>query len=202
MNERTAKTRREEYRDMTRAALISAGREVFAREGFAGAGTEAIARAARVTRGAFYHHFDGKLELFDAVVVSLNEKAASKVAKRARKYKTQWDRLIFGIDEYLEICLEPDYATLVIQSAPAVLGEARYLAIDEANSTGLLLANITALQQSGELQIEDSLLFGRMTNALICKLALLLQTTEDPKDLRADGFASIVRFLEAHRRPS
>ena len=65
---KTERSRREEYSDATRQALLEAGRDIFAREGYQAAGIEAISRAARVTRGAFYHHFEDKKALFDAVV--------------------------------------------------------------------------------------------------------------------------------------
>ena len=43
----TAKSRREENTEATRQALLSAGRDIFAKEGFQAAGMEAISRAAR-----------------------------------------------------------------------------------------------------------------------------------------------------------
>src|SRR5438034_34936 len=52
------RTRREEYTEATRRALLAAGRDAFASEGYQAAGIEAISRAARVTRGAFYQHFE------------------------------------------------------------------------------------------------------------------------------------------------
>ena len=92
------RSRREEYTEATRQALLSAGREIFAREGFQAAGIEAISRAARVTRGAFYHHFDDKQALFDAVVVAMQVEAAARVEETARVEQKIWDRLSTGID--------------------------------------------------------------------------------------------------------
>src|SRR5260221_7575191 len=103
------RSRREEYTEATRQALLAAGRDIFAREGFQASGIEAISRAARVTRGAFYHHFEDKKALFDAVVVSMQEEAARKVGERARSQRRVWDRLSVGIDAYLDACLEPAY---------------------------------------------------------------------------------------------
>jgi TetR/AcrR family acrAB operon transcriptional repressor len=52
----------------TREAILDAGLEVFAKRGFAGAQLEEIAKRAEVTRGAFYHHFKDKAELYGAVL--------------------------------------------------------------------------------------------------------------------------------------
>ena len=62
-----------ERRAATRAALIAAGRELFAQKGFAGAGREEIVERAGVTRGAMYHHFDSKEALFQAVYEEVEE---------------------------------------------------------------------------------------------------------------------------------
>lgn len=78
------KSRREEYSEATRQALLDAGREAFAAHGYQAAGMEAISRAARVTRGAFYHHFEDKKALFDAVVVAMQREAAAKIEAAAR----------------------------------------------------------------------------------------------------------------------
>jgi AcrR family transcriptional regulator len=58
---------REERAKDTRATLVDRARELFGRRGYAAVGTEEIVRAAGVTRGALYHHFADKRDLFRAV---------------------------------------------------------------------------------------------------------------------------------------
>src|SRR5256885_14955693 len=84
------RTRREEYTEATRQALLAAGRDAFASEGYQAAGIEAISRAARVTRGAFYHHFGAKKALFDAVGVALQVEAAPKIGARGKTQRKGW----------------------------------------------------------------------------------------------------------------
>ncbi len=52
----------------TREAILDVGLHVFAERGFAGAQLEDIARRADVTRGAFYHHFTNKADLYLAIL--------------------------------------------------------------------------------------------------------------------------------------
>ncbi|MEH2551612.1 AcrR family transcriptional regulator [Bradyrhizobium sp. AZCC 2262] len=193
------RTRREEYTEATRQALLAAGRDAFAGEGYQAAGIEAISRAARVTRGAFYHHFEDKKALFDAVVVALQIEAAAKIEARAKTQRKVWDRLTEGIDAYLDVCLEPAYARIVIQEAPAVLGNARYREIEEAHPMALLTATLAALKRQGELDFEDIELLSRMVDAMICELALLLPGAENPKRLRARGQKIIGSLLGSFR---
>jgi AcrR family transcriptional regulator len=194
------RSRREEYTEATRQALLSAGRDIFAREGYQAAGIEAISRAARVTRGAFYHHFEDKKALFDAVVVSLQSEAAAKIEERARAQRKIWDRLSVGIDAYLDACLEPAYGRIVIQEAAAVLGNERYREIEETYPMALLTATLNALKRDGELDFEDINLLSRMVDAMICEVAIMLPEADHPKKLRERGQKIIGTLLGAFRR--
>lgn len=197
---KTVMSRRDEYTEATRRALLSAGREAFARDGYQATGIEAISRAARVTRGAFYHHFEDKKALFDAVVVSMQAEAAAKIEERAKGQLKVWDRLGAGIDAYLDACLDPAYGRIVVQEASAVLGNGRYREIEEAYPMALLTATLNALKQRGELDFEDIDLLSRMVDAMICKLALMLPEADDPKKLREHGQNIIGNLLEGFRR--
>jgi AcrR family transcriptional regulator len=194
-----ARSRREEYTEATRQALLAAGRHAFASEGYQAAGIEAISRAARVTRGAFYHHFDDKKALFDAVVVVMQSEAAAKIEARAKTQRKVWDRLTEGIDAYLDACLEPAYGRIVVQEAPAVLGNARYREIEETYPMALLTATLAALKRQGELDFEDIELLSRMVDAMICKVALMLPEADNPKKLRARAHKIIGSLLGSLR---
>ena len=61
----------------TRNALIEAARGLFSERGYAGVSTEEIVQAAGVTRGALYHHFRDKQDLFTAVVERLERNCAA-----------------------------------------------------------------------------------------------------------------------------
>lgn len=87
------KLTRERRRQQTRDVLIAAASEVFARRGFEGASLEEIAEAAGFTRGAIYKHFEGKEDLFFAVVDQLNEQVIEAFRLIARESATpgDWD---------------------------------------------------------------------------------------------------------------
>lgn len=199
-----AKSRREEHTEATRHALLSAGRKAFAREGFQAAGIEAISKAARVTRGAFYHHFEDKKALFDAVVAVMQAEAAARIKEKARALAEQkvslWDRTLAGIDNYLDICLEPAYGRIVVREAPAVLGNARFRELEEAYPMALLTSGLEALKREGELDFANIEILSRMVDAMICKIAIMLPDAEDPKKLRAHGRQIIGSLLGVFRR--
>lgn len=193
------KSRREEYSEATRAALIEAAREIFTEQGYQATGIEAIARAARVTRGAFYHHFTDKKALFDALVVELQERCAAEVVAKARVEAEPWDRLVAGCHAFLEAAVEPGYQRLAIQEAPAALGAARCREIGEAYPFGLMINALTDLKAAGRIEVADPRLAGRMIGAMICEAALLLTDASDPAALKRDADAIVERTLGAFR---
>src|SRR5438046_7597406 len=77
--ERPPRTLKADQSEATRAALIAAARELFATRGYAAVATEEIVRAAGVTRGALYHHFAGKQELFQAVYEAVEEQLVADI---------------------------------------------------------------------------------------------------------------------------
>jgi AcrR family transcriptional regulator len=192
--------RREEYSEATRQALLEAAREAFARDGYQAAGIERISRASRVTRGAFYHHFEDKKALFDALVVAMQKDAATRIAERARSQKRVWDRLGAGIEAYLDACSEPAFARIVVQEAPVVLGAQRYREIEDATTYALLIATLRALHQRGEIKVDDIELLGRMVDAMVCEIALMLPHAKEPKALRKRGQRMVTALLESFRR--
>jgi TetR/AcrR family transcriptional regulator, acrAB operon repressor len=71
--------------EQTRAALLAAGITVFREKGFAAATISDIVSAANVTRGAFYHYFDTKAELFAALFLASGERGQSLVTDAIAK---------------------------------------------------------------------------------------------------------------------
>src|ERR671919_1247880 len=71
--------RREAEARATRDALVQAALELFTERGYAGVGTEEIVARAKVTRGALYHHFRDKKDLFRAVHEQLEAEMAQTI---------------------------------------------------------------------------------------------------------------------------
>src|SRR5947208_14177819 len=78
-----SRSRMAERSEETREALIVEARTLFAQRGFAGVGTEEIVRAARLTRGALYHHFESKEDLFRAVYEVVEQELVEQIAAQS-----------------------------------------------------------------------------------------------------------------------
>lgn len=194
------KSRRDENMEATRQALLDAAREAFTEDGYSDASAEAISRSARVTRGAFYHHFADKQALFEAVVIDLQREAARAIEARARKEADLWKRLAVGIDVYLDACVQPSYARIVVKEARAVLGEVRFSEIDRTYIGALLATNMRALDKAGALKPVDIPTLTRLLDGMICALAIMLTDTTARPGARKRGQLIIHGFLESLRQ--
>ena len=124
----------------TRAALLDAARTLFEERGFAGVGTDEIARAAGVTRGALYHQFDGKLELFAAVFEQVEAQIAERIGAAVSVVEAEdmAKALHVGVDAWLEASGEPSVQRLILIEAPAALGWERWREIGRRYGVGLV----------------------------------------------------------------
>src|SRR4029077_16621223 len=123
--EQRRRSRKAEQSLQTRAALIGAARELFAQRGYADVGTEEIVRAAGVTRGALYHHFEGKRELFEAVYVQIEVELAERIAAGALNAGESWaplEAMRAGAEMFLDACTDAEVQQIVLLDGPSVLG--------------------------------------------------------------------------------
>jgi AcrR family transcriptional regulator len=135
----------------TRAKLIRGARALFARHGYMAVGTEQIARRAGVTRGALYHQFPAKADLFLAVYEQLEQELTAQIAALAGAAQSPLEALRVGIRAFLEACRKPDVQRIVMIDGPAVLGWERWRQVRQENGLGLAEAVLTASIQAGEI---------------------------------------------------
>lgn len=148
---------KEDQSARTRAALLGAARALFAERGYSATGTEDIVQAAGVTRGALYHHFVDKQDLFEAVYTTLQNDLRDRIltAARADPEAPVWERIRRGVNEYLDHSMEPTVQRIVLVEAPAVFGWARWREIDSEYALGLLKSAITTARDDGLLTDGD-----------------------------------------------
>lgn len=159
-----------EQAETTRQALIDAGRSLFAAKGYAKVGTEEIVRTAKVTRGALYHHFEDKKDLFRAVYEQVEEETVAAVATKMRDIADASELLETGVVAYLDACRDPELARIALIEAPAVLGRAEWLEIGSRYGFGLVTGGLQHAVNSGLIRRQPveplaRLLFAAMAEA-------------------------------------
>jgi AcrR family transcriptional regulator len=174
----------------TRQALVDAARTRFGAAGYAATSIDDIARDARVTIGALYHHFRTKAALFEAVFEQVHGQMLEAVETGALQAKTPTGVLTAAIDGFLDALLDPAGQQILIIDAPAVLGVSRFTELDEKDAFGPLTE---AVRASGlatrQPDVLARLMFGMLTRA-----GMLIATAEDPRKAR-DEIAATMREI-------
>ena len=192
------KSRREEYAETTRSAIVEAAVALFGAVGFARTSMDAIAGSARVTKGAVYHHFRDKAELFEAAFVLMEQRLLARVTAGVAGVADPWELMAAGIDVYLEECAEPDFRRIALEEAPAALGWARWKEIEERYFLGLVTAALGAMAESGTIRIPPGDLTARMLLAAMTEAGLAVGVGASAQERRDVG-ALVLRFLEGLR---
>lgn len=137
------KSRKEANVEETRQALLTAARRHFARHGYSGAEIGRIARDARLTTGAVYHHFSGKKGLFQAVAEALEAEILAAAANPPGE--DAWARLRNGYEALIDVCAAPAVQRIIFVEAPQVIGPAAWRAIELRYAFGVLRGVLTGL---------------------------------------------------------
>ncbi|KIA64399.1 TetR/AcrR family transcriptional regulator [Nocardia vulneris] len=108
----------------TRAAVIRAARELFGRFGYGAVSTVAVAEAAGVSRGALYHQFSEKRELFEAVFEDLERSLVEVIGTAVAEARSDDPiaGLIVGCLAWLDASTAPEVRRIALLDGPAVLG--------------------------------------------------------------------------------
>jgi AcrR family transcriptional regulator len=144
------KSRREQYSDATRAALLEAATRRFAEHGFAGTALDDVAADVQATRGAVYHHFASKIALFQAVYEDLETGMIRQVTETATGAAEPWDAARTALGSFLDHACDPVYGRIVWQEAPLALGWQRWRECEERYAYGLIEALMRKLMASGD----------------------------------------------------
>jgi AcrR family transcriptional regulator len=185
---------RSEQVAQTRAALVAAGRRLFGSSGFAATSVEDIAREARVTTGALYHHFPTKAAVFEAVFEQLHTELLAASMTAAEDSGDVVELLIAGFGVFLDKVLEPEVQRIMLTDAPAVLGLPRFVELDERYAFPATVAALTAANEAGTLQIGDPPTLARLLFGALTRAGLLIASSAEPTATR-DAVAATMRAL-------
>ena len=142
-----ARGRKAEQSDRTRTALIQVARTLFSERGYSSTPTEEVVQLAGVTRGALYHHFRDKQDLFEAVFIDVQEEGRIRIRDAYASQQDPWEAFRAGFQAYLDYSMDPTVQRIMLLDAPSVLGWERWREIDY--SLELLQNGLGVLRQHG-----------------------------------------------------
>jgi AcrR family transcriptional regulator len=195
-----SRTLKAEQSEATRTALIATAHELFAERGYAAVGTEEIVRATGVTRGALYHHFAGKRELFAAVYEDVERQLVERIAASAiSSAGDPLQALHAGAQAFLDACEDPAVRRIALVDAPSVLGWEQWREIGLRYGFGLVQGTVQAAMDAGLIDPQPVLPLAHLLLGAIDEGAMLIARADDGGETRAQVGASVTRFLDALR---
>ncbi len=188
----------------TRQALLAAARELFAADGFQATRTEEIVQRAGLTRGALYHHFRDKEDLFRAVYEEVTGEVTRSLRRRSEdRHRNAWDLFLANSEVYLDAAsTNPAYRQIVLIDGPAVLG---WNSLSERGDgpTHQIIGYLRDAVDEGVLDPQPLEPLAHLLSALGTGAALYVAHAADPSAARREVAQCNERFLSGlGARPS
>ncbi len=193
------RTRMAERSEETRGALLAAARALFAERGYAAVGTEEIVRSARLTRGALYHHFAGKEDLFRAVYEEVEQELLERIAAEAEAAGDPLEVLRAGARAFLLACEDPAVQRISLLDAPSVLGWEQWREIGLRYGLGLVQGALEAAMQAGLVERQPVRPLAHLLLGSIDEAAMLVARADDGGRTRREVTAAIDHYLDSLR---
>lgn len=198
-----AKTTKAEQGEATRATLMRAARELFTEHGYGGVGTQEIVRAAQVTRGALYHHFADKKDLFRAVHEQIEgEVVATVAAQMADADGDPYELLVVGARALLDVCTDPAITRVTLVDAPSVLGWEEWREIDMRHGLGVVVAGLQVGMDAGVLRRQPVRPLAHLLLGAMGEAGMVIANAANAETARAEVEPALIGLLEGLRAPS
>jgi AcrR family transcriptional regulator len=191
--------RREAEAQATRDALVRAALELFSKRGYAGVGTEEIVARAKVTRGALYHHFSDKRDLFRAVFERVEADLMERIGARMEATEDPWELMLAGMRSFLDACEEPAVKQVALTDAPSVLGWQEWREIDNRHGLGLTRAALQGAVDAGVLRPIAVEPMAHLFVAALSEAAFVVTHADQPRKARAEVEAALIQLVEGLR---
>lgn len=175
--------------------LRAVARAAFGADGYARVSLDGVAAAAKMTKGAVYHHFGSKEALFEDVFRREHRATIERVAAKGRTAKDPVEAILKGIRAYLGAIADPITRRILLQDGPTVLGWERWRRCEEPGFQQMMEASLAAAAKARKLRSSlrapetAVLLLGAITEG-----ALTIAHAPDP----ASAGRRLAREITAH----
>ena len=192
---KAARRTQAERTEATTSALVDAARELFAHAGYAATSLAAVAARANVTKGAVYHHFEGKQQLFEAVFTREVERMASPLVAAYARKKDPWDAFKAGCRAFLDECLDPDVQRIVLLDALTAIGWEQVRRL-ESPLLELMELGIAQAVEAGRIAPRPSAPLAHFLYGALCETAMIVARADDQKVAHRQAVTEIGRILD------
>ncbi|WP_282397526.1 TetR/AcrR family transcriptional regulator [Pseudomonas sp. PS01298] len=182
---------RAEIIEDTRARLIASARLAFATQGYANTSMDDFTARAGLTRGALYHHFGDKKGLLAAVVAQLDSEMDAHLQRLSDEASDPWSGFCERCRAYLRMAQDAEIQRIVLQDAPAVLGDTG----SQQHCVESLRQRLDALMHSGVIPQAPSAALAQLINGSLVNTALWIARDAHPGERLEEGLQSLELLL-------
>jgi AcrR family transcriptional regulator len=195
------KGKRQERGEITRDALVDAAQRLFGEQGFNATSLEEIVREAGVTKGALYHHFSDKEELFLAVAESVRRDTTIKL-QDLFLLPDAFAALQAGCTAIFDAYLDPSVRQIVLTDARSVLSPAAYRELRNRDESAFVRATLRRAMREGAIETQPLRPLATLLTGAIAEACTLIADAEDPASARAEIGQVLSRLLSGLRPAS
>lgn len=192
------KTDRVTQGEETKAALLAAARELFGDGGYAATSLEEVVARAGVTKGALYHHFGGKAQLFQAVYEQVKRDVSDRVVEVFLE-PDPWRALQAGIRLSIEAQLDPAVRRIVLHDARSVLDWEQIRAVDTRFGTVGLRGVLRRAVRVGAIDVQPLRPLALLLSGAVAEACFYVADAEDPDAAMEEAMQLLVRLLDGLR---
>ena len=191
--------RANEKSEATRAALVDAARKLFVAKGYFATGTEEIVAQAKIgTRGALYHHFADKQDLFRAVFHQVQADLAAATVINERD--DGLDLLTAALQQFLDASAENrDVQQVLLIDGPAVLGWEQWRTLEAEYGLGAITAMLDAAVDQRVIPKQPTGPLAHMLLAAVDEAALYIANADDRRQARNQARRALTNLLSGLR---
>lgn len=186
----------------TRAGIVTTARQLFAETGYHATGTTEIVARAGLTRGALYHHFADKEDLFKEVFRTIVAELVGRSNSAADLLPGDtWSKIVAAYTQYLQLVSSTEeYQRILLIDGPAVLGwanwrdlQSEFVAKGTAEALQLLMDQGVVARQSAEP-------LAYLIQAALNDAAMMIAHAPNPAQASQEAMAAFLFLLQGIRR--
>ena len=175
-------------------------RQLFTEHGYAQATLEDVAERAGVTKGALYHHFANKRELFQAVFEQLEQELVEKtVVAAVGGGDDVLEGIRLGVRAFLEAALDPAAGRIVLIEGPSVLGFQTWREIDARYGFDVVKKSLAAAMDAGAIVRRPVDPLAHLFLAAISEAALQIAQADDRERAMDEMTSALFMLLDSMR---
>jgi AcrR family transcriptional regulator len=183
-----------ERTETTTASLVQAARALFAGDGYAATSLDAVVAKAGVTKGALYHHFSGKRDLFAAVFAGEQERLSEAIVAAYQRRDDPWEAFEAGAAAFVEACQEPGAQRIFLLDAPSALGWETIRKL-ESGSLQMMEQGIRRAIETGSIEERPVEPLAHLLFGALCESAMVVARAPDQRAALDEALAELHRLL-------